>query len=142
MSTQEILTVGGGALAVLLTFVQIAPIKINPWSWLAKSLGRALNADVLEKVDKLEKGLSGVQQSIAEEKAVTCRVRILRFGDECRQGTHHSKDYFDQILTDITVYKQYCEKHPDFQNSITIITCEYIEKLYERELAKGKDGFK
>lgn len=46
MSLKEILLGGGGLLAVLLTLVEIAPIKINPWSALAKAIGRAINADV------------------------------------------------------------------------------------------------
>ncbi len=45
MSIQEILMNGGGALVILLTLVQIAPIKVNPWSALAKWLGRAINAN-------------------------------------------------------------------------------------------------
>jgi len=142
MTLQEILTAGGGALAVLLTVVQLAPIKVNPWSAIAKAIGRALTADVLEKVGKLEAGLTSVQRSIAEEKAVTCRVRILRFGDECRHGLHHSKEYFDQILADITVYDQYCGTHPSFQNNVTTITSAYIKELYHNELAKGENGFK
>ena len=44
---KELFTVGGGALVVLLTLVQIAPIKLNPWGRLAKFIGHALNAEVL-----------------------------------------------------------------------------------------------
>ena len=44
MTIQEILAGGGGALLVLMTLVQIAPVKINPWSAIAKALGRAINA--------------------------------------------------------------------------------------------------
>ena len=49
MSLQEILMNGGGALFILLTLVQIAPIKVNPWSTLAKWFGRAINADMLKE---------------------------------------------------------------------------------------------
>ena len=37
---------GGGLLIVLLTMVEIAPIKFNPWSALAKGIGRAINAEM------------------------------------------------------------------------------------------------
>jgi len=37
MSLQEILTSGGSLLFVIITLVQIAPVKINPWSALARS---------------------------------------------------------------------------------------------------------
>ena len=46
---KELFTAGGGALVVLLTLVQISPIKLNPWSKLAQLIGHALNAEVLEQ---------------------------------------------------------------------------------------------
>ena len=67
------------ALFVLLTLLQLAPIKINPWSAIAKAFGRAINSEVLEKVGKLESELQCVRSGMAEEKAVNCRARILRF---------------------------------------------------------------
>lgn len=54
MSIQEILTAGGGTLIVLLTLVQIAPIKLNPWSAIVKWIGHALNAEVLEGLFQLQ----------------------------------------------------------------------------------------
>ncbi len=55
MSIQEILTAGGGTMIVLLTLVQIAPIKLNPWSAIVKWIGHALNAEVLEKQQETQK---------------------------------------------------------------------------------------
>ena len=48
-----------GILALLLcgAVIQIAPIKINPYTWLAKKIGRAVNAEVIEKVNSIEKRL-------------------------------------------------------------------------------------
>ena len=96
MTLKEILFGGGSALFVLLTLLQLAPIKINPWSAIAKAFGRAINSEVLEKVGKLESELQCVRSGMAEEKAVNCRARILRFGDECLHGERHTKDHFDQ----------------------------------------------
>lgn len=55
MTLKEILFGGGSALFVLLTLLQLAPIKINPWSAIAKAFGRAINSEVLEKVGKARK---------------------------------------------------------------------------------------
>lgn len=76
MTLKEILFGGGSALFVLLTLLQLAPIKINPWSAIAKAFGRAINSEVLEKVGKLESELQCVRSGMAEEKAVNCRARI------------------------------------------------------------------
>ncbi len=48
MTMEEIAT-GGGILLVAMTLIQIAPIKLNPWSALAKAIGRAINGEVIAK---------------------------------------------------------------------------------------------
>ena len=52
MTLKEILETGGGVLLIVLTLVQIAPIKVNPWSVIAATLGRALNKDVIDLIEK------------------------------------------------------------------------------------------
>ena len=132
MELKEILLGGGGVLLVLLTMIQIAPVKINPWTSIAKAIGRAINGEVLEKVGKLEKEMQGVRSGMAEEKAVNCRARILRFGDECLHGERHTKDHFDQTLRDIAAYERYCEDHPEFENNVTELTSDRIKEIYRR----------
>ena len=118
MTLKEILFGGGSALFVLLTLLQLAPIKINPWSAIAKAFGRAINSEVLEKVGKLESELQCVRSGMAEEKAVNCRARILRFGDECLHGERHTKDHFDQtqLPNHSTAFRASTEKSALFQS--------------------------
>lgn len=131
------LTIGellkGGAIAVIAgaTLIQITPIKINPWTWLAKIIGRAINSEVIEKVDSLEKKVDKLERDTGEQAAKDCRVRILHFGDEILHGVKHSKEHFDQILLDITEYEQYCDDHPDFKNNMTALTTKRIKATYE-----------
>ena len=54
MTLKDLLLGGSGGLFALLTILQISPIKINPWSALARSIGRALNKDVLDRLTTLE----------------------------------------------------------------------------------------
>jgi hypothetical protein len=114
------------------TIVQIAPIRINPWSWIAKAIGRAINGEVIQKVDNLEKDLRSFKEDTKEETAKGCRIRILRFGDEILHDVHHSKEHFDQILLDITEYENYCREHPEFKNNMTAITTSRIKSTYEQ----------
>ncbi len=144
MNLEEILAKGGVALAVLLTLVQIAPVKINPWSWLAKILGRAINGELFAKMDSLEKKADNLEkefgqmrQAEAEKDAIACRTRILRFGDEAFHDVKHSKEHFDQILRDITAYEQYCESHPEFENNQAVLTCSRIKEIYKKLLKTG-----
>lgn len=142
MSFDEIL-LGGGGLLVILTLIQISPLKIDPWSTLAKAIGKAINADVLERVNSFEKKLDDVSTKLenmrneeAERNAVECRTRILRFGDEILHGMEHSKEHFTQILRDITQYEQYCEDHPKFPNNNTVITSQVIKDTYRKRWAE------
>lgn len=138
MSIKEICMGGGGALLVLMTLVQISPLKFNPWSSLAQAIGRAINKELMEKVDMLEKELKAVRAEAAEEKAVSCRTRILRFGDECLHGELHTKDHFDQILRDIAAYERYCDAHRDFENNVTGLASARIKEIYHECLEEDK----
>lgn len=137
MSLIEILSSSGGAILVLFTLVQIAPVKLNPWSWIAKKLGRALNGETIEKVDELCKDVQALRNECDERQAVNCRTRIMRFGDEILHGTKHSKEHFDQILLDITSYEKYCEQHPNFENNIAVVTVQHIKRVYQNCLEEN-----
>lgn len=112
------------------TLIQIAPIKVNPWSWLAKKIGRAFNGEVLKRLDKLEAKVDAIEAADTERDAINARVRILRFGDEVLHGVEHSKEHFDQTLLDITKYNDYCDTHPRFQNEMTVLTAQQIKRAY------------
>lgn len=62
MTIQEILAGGGGLLLILMTLVQIAPVKINPWSALAKAIGKAINADISKRLDEIEKSWTHISK--------------------------------------------------------------------------------
>ena len=121
---------------VLLSIVQISPIKINPWSKLWKAIGNSLNHGVMDKVTALDAAVSDMDSSIRMNQAVNYRVRILRFCDELQEGRIHSKDSFDQVMSDITGYCNYCRENPNFKNHQTETTIEYIKKVYEERLEK------
>lgn len=54
MSIQEILCIGSNILFIILTLVEITPIKINPWKFIARKLGSFLNVEINEKLDELK----------------------------------------------------------------------------------------
>lgn len=119
---------------VVLALIQFSPIKINPLEAAAKAIGRLINQDVLEKVELLGEKVELLKHDTEEERAVSCRARILRFGDEVLHGQKHTKDHFGQILLDIKKYEDYCRIHPEFQNGVTEPTSERIKNVYKRRL--------
>lgn len=123
--------------AVLASIFEVSKIEINPWSALFGYIGRAINKDVIAKVDDLEKQIIKIQEDAdardakADERdAKAARARILRFGDECLHDVKHSKEHFDEIMRDITDYETYCDLHPNFENNKAVHTIELINEIY------------
>lgn len=95
------------------------------------------------KFDGIEKEIAALRTEIKhiDEKsdvreAVAVRVRILQFNDELLEGKRHSKDSYDQVESDITVYESFCESHPDFKNNQTMLTIQNINRNYSERLQK------
>ena len=51
-----------------------------------KAIGRAINGEVIAKVDQLERDLEAMKAAQEERDAISCRSRILHFGDETIHG--------------------------------------------------------
>ena len=118
--------------AALATAVELSPVKVYPWKWLARWIGRAINGEVIEKVDKLEKSIERMDHDAGEQRAKDARSRVLRFGDEVLHKVCHSKEHFDDVLQDITFYENYCEKHPEFENDRMKLTAQKIKDTYKK----------
>lgn len=129
---------GGAGLIIILTILQIAPIKINPWSKILNWFGDLFNSGIYKRLEKIESDVKEIKHSSAERDAINARVRILRFNDELMNNIDHSKDYFDQILNDMDMYEKYCEDHPKFKNNVTLFAINNIKETYKACMAKHK----
>lgn len=132
MTALEIGGLSGGILAIILSLIQVSPIKFNPWTKIIRWFAKIFLGELFEKVENIQNDMNELKSTVAEDKAIECRVRILRFGDEVLHKERHTKEHFDQILRDITFYDNYCREHPDFENHITELTSSRIMKVYEK----------
>lgn len=128
---------GGGAIAAIMTILQITPVKVNPWTWLFRLIGRAINGEVLEKVEALSDDVKHNKEDDDEQWASLSRSHILRFGDELLHGVAHSKEHFDQILLDISKYEKYCDNHPEYLNNVAGATIKQIKRTYQKCLEEN-----
>ena len=135
----ELLGWGSAILVAMSGVIEVSKIKLNPWSWLARHVGRAINSEVLDKmdamnerVDKLSVKVDQSEARQAERDAKMARNHILRVGDEVRIGTRHSKESFDEVLADITAYESYCQAHPEFPNHRTRAAEKFISETYDK----------
>lgn len=129
-----------GVLCVVITaLVQKLSDKYKPWTWLAEQFGKAANKEMIDKIDTLSKKVESLEEhdkeqnkQLNEERAKAARRRILRCADEIRSKVKHSQEYFDDMLSDISFYKQYCKENPKFENEKAVIAIKIIEETYER----------
>lgn len=131
MELKELFTDGGISLVILLTVVQIAPIKINPWSWIARRIGKAINADITAK---LEAHITMDDRRTADSH----RARILHFNNELMRDIPHTKEGFIEVLAEIDAYEAYCRDHPDYPNNRAVLAIENIRENYKGHL-KNRD---
>ena len=131
MSIQEILASSGGAVVVLITLVQIAPIKVSPWSGICRALARALNGDVIAKLDKVENRLDEHIRMDDERNADLHRARILQFNTELLRSIRHTEEDFNEILYNIDCYEKYCTEHPEYQNNRAVHAIKNIDRVYD-----------
>ena len=114
------------------TLIQIAPIKIDPWSAVLRWIRKAIIGDIDTKLDSIARKVDGLEEQAKEDKALQARTHILRFADELYDGRHHSQEYFLQMLDDIKMYEDYCKDHADFRNGRTVQGCELIRTTFSR----------
>ena len=137
MSIQEIMVSGGGFLLIMMTLVQIAPLKINPWSAIGSLIGKAINGDVMKKLDETQKAQAETKANLDEHirvdderNADAHRVQILRFNRELLQGLPHTQEDFIEALHEIDFYEHYCRMHEEYENNRAVLAIENIKRAY------------
>lgn len=143
MNLEEILLGGGGAMLVAMTLIQISPIKLDPWSAIARAIGRALNKEVLAKLGEMEETQADTRRilddhiKVDDERAAdTHRTRILQFNNELLRDIPHTREEFIEILAEIDYYERFCKAHPDYQNNRATHAVANISRVYDDRLIK------
>lgn len=91
-----------------------------------------------DKSKEIERKLDRIEGKVDENQAVLARTHILRFSDELKNGIEHSAEYFRQQLDDCDTYERYCEAHPDFKNSYTMVANKHIKETFETLTKEGR----
>ena len=131
MSVSEIVGWSGGGVLLLMTLIQIAPIKWNPWSCLAKMLGRAINAEVLGEITNIKRTQTEVQEKLEEH------IQDDDERDKLMRGENYTHEYFTDMLQDIDDYEGYCKTHPGYKNNRARLAIENIKRVYDEHARKG-----
>ena len=138
------------ALAALSIVIEVAPIKINPWSRLAENISKAFNKPALDKITSVEQQLRKTNEKLAEtnekldghtandelQKAEDARAAALRFNNELLRNIPHTREEFFEVLQKIDIYEEYCDKHKDYENNRAVHAIANINRVYDERLAK------
>lgn len=143
MSILELFASGSGILLVFLSLVEIAPIQMNPWSAIARGIGRIVNRDVLARLDEIRLTQKDTQQRLDdhikadnERTADMHRSKILSFNNELLRDIPHTKEEFVEILAEIDGYEAFCRENPDYQNNRATHAIANISRVYDERLQK------
>lgn len=143
MTIEEMLAGGGGLLLVAMTLIQISPIKVNPWSTLARALGKAINKDVLDGLAEVKADQKEARRILDDHirvddtrNADAHRARILQFNNELLRDIPHTREDFIEILEEIDFYERFCEEHKDYKNNRCTHAIANIGRVYDDRLRK------
>lgn len=125
-----------GIIGALSIFVEIIPIKINPWSSLFKYIGRAMNQEIINKVDKLEKDIDNISNKVDANEIKRMRSEILSFSNSCKIGIKHTGDEFKHIIELHGDYEKLINK-TNIPNGLVDVEFSYIVEVYKECLQKG-----
>ncbi len=131
----EQLTVGGAAgwavvlLMLILSLIQISPLKLNPWDRIFGWLGKKFNGQTREEMTELRKQVRDLWIN-------NHRHSILAFARECRAGIDHSAEEWSYLLNLCEEYEAFCEKF-EVVNGVVRENTRYIRDLYQ-ELSRER----
>ena len=114
-------------------FIQIAPIKVNPWDKLLKWAGDRINHNVNQKIDMLDKKLDDHIATDTARRVDDIRNTILVFANECSRGIVHSKEQFRFIVSKCDAYEQYVEEN-HLKNGVVTEATRLIKDTYQSRL--------
>lgn len=116
---------------VLGVFFEITPIKLHPINAVLRWIGKAVNGEVLQRMEGVEAKLYAQGKSIDENEMDRIRWEVFDFANECRNGIKHTKDEFQHIISLNTKYHDLLDKYGD-ENGVFDAEYQYILELYKK----------
>lgn len=131
---------------ILCTFVQISPIKLNPWDVLLGWIGERFNSGMNKRIDKiddrvgkLEKRFDEHMEDNKQDKIKQQRQYLVSFVDEGVNGKRHTKESFENAIRACDAYEKFItENHIEngvIQSTINAIRTKYEEHLLNADFA-------
>ena len=121
---------------VISIFIQITPIKINPWSALFKWIGKTITGNACNKIDGLIDKVDKIEKDVKTNEKDRIRWEILDFANSCRNNRKHTRDEFQHIVALNDKYKRLLSETND-SNGVFEVEYNYIQDMYAERLEKN-----
>lgn len=121
---------------VVSIFIQITPIKVNPWSALFKWIGKTITGNACDKIDGLIDKVEKIEKDVKTNEKDRIRWEILDFANSCRNDRKHTRDEFQHIVALNDKYKRLLSETND-TNGVFEVEYNYIQDLYAERLEKN-----
>lgn len=115
-------------LILLLSLIQVSPLKIQPWDRILGWIGKKTQGEMRKQITDLQKQVTDIWIS-------SHRQSILTFARECRADIDHDAEEWNHILSIADEYEVYCSMH-SVSNGVVKADTRYIRDLYQ-DLSRG-----
>lgn len=119
-------------ISVILTSIEISPLKFNPWSSLFRWIWNKASEKTTKQLSEISKEVAGVKDAMHEMQAMHMRFNIQNFADNLRQGLRRTNRQFMLTLSHIDYYEHYCEENK-LENGLVEADIEYIKAKYKQQ---------
>lgn len=120
-----LLLFGSGLIACEITPI----VKFKPISLFLSWLGKKLNKEVIDDLNKVKKDVSTVRNDLQNHIVESQRRDILNFADKLRFNSTRSKEEYDYIINLYDKYEKYLKEN-NLDNGKVDLAFEYITKKY------------
>ena len=114
-----------GLAVFILSIVEVAPVKVNPWRWLRSF------AELPKRLENLEHEFND-DRAFRWRSLIFSRSRLIE--NSFKTGELLRREVWIDTLETIDNYENYCIGHPEFRNELAVQTIEYIKNQYQYAL--------
>ena len=118
--------------------IQIAPIKINPWSVIGQGIKRILLEDITARMDdadheneKTRFAVMRLLSVVAHQQVQSWRNSILDFANSCKNGRRHSQEEFANFFRIHDDYANYMHSN-HLENGQVDTSYKRVCDIYEK----------
>lgn len=130
---------------IMMSLIQISPIKFNPWTRLRQRVSEIFNKETTEKikgiendVDELKKSFCAIHQESHEQRVDSIRMVIIDAARELKKENGKITDpidieYLSQINKKCDMYEHMCEEY-NISNGVAAMSIAYIRDVYKKSV--------